>query len=309
MDQHPDVVIYAAPGVELSLPFDPDHETVWATQAQIQALFGIDQSGVSRHVQSIFTSGEVDRESNMQRTHNASSDKPVTLYSLDVILAVGYRTSSARAITFRKWANGVLKGYLIRGTAINEQRLEELGLLVEIAARSNDELVAGVAEVVARYLPGLQLLREYDEGVIETSAGSEPAWTLDLTEARAVIARVAAEFPADTFFGFERDHILEGIVRTLYSGFGGFEQYPTVEVKAANLLYLVVKDHPLIDGNKRSAAALLITFLDHNRLLRPASIRVELSAKELAAITLLVAMSQPREKDVMIALVIRVLSA
>ncbi|MHB1324071.1 MAG: RhuM family protein [Coriobacteriia bacterium] len=304
----PNIVVYSAQDVELSLPFDSEHETVWATQAQIEELFGVDQSGVSRHIRNIFKSAEVDRESNMQKTHSPSSDRSVTLYSLDVILAVGYRANSARAMEFRRWASGVLKQYMLEGVALNERRLREIGQVVQVLSRSSDELVAGVADVLAEYLPGLQLLRDYDEGQLESAPGATPGWELTIDEARAVIAQLAEEFPADTLFGKERSDALDGIVGALYQSFDGQDLYPTVEEKAANLLYLVVKDHPLADGNKRSAAALFVTFLARNGILYGSDGRPRISNNALAALTLMVAMSDPKEKELMVALIVRMIA-
>ncbi len=303
-----DIVIYTGSGVELSLPLDRERETVWASQAQIEDLFGVDQSGVSRHIRNIFRDAEVDRQSNMQKVHIASADRPVTLYSLDVILAVGYRANSARAIEFRRWASGVLKQYALDGVALNERRLEQLGSIVRILSRSTDELVAGVADVLASYLPGLTLLRDYDEGRIDTHPGVVPGWALTLDEARVVIARVAAEFPTDALLGKERGDALDGVIAAVYQGFAGQDVYPSVEEKAANLLYLVVKDHPLYDGNKRSAAALFVTFLARNGILYDSDGNLRITNSALAAITLMVATSDPKEKELMIALLIRMIT-
>ncbi|GAB3034544.1 RhuM family protein [Parafrigoribacterium mesophilum] len=302
------IVVYEAPGVELRLPLDRERETVWATQAQIVELFGIDLSGVSRHIRNVFRDSEVDEPSNLQKMQIASSDRPVTLYSLDVILAVGYRANSSRAITFRRWATAILKQYILEGVAVNEHRLEQLGSIVRILSRSSDELVAGVAGVLAGYLPGLQLLRDYDAGQLNAGPGAKPDWTLTIEEARSLIAEVRNKFPEDALFGQESGGALEGIVASIYQGFADQEFYPTVEQKAANLLYLVVKDHPLSDGNKRSAAALFVTFLSRNGILMDAKGQPRISNNALAAITLMVAMSDPKEKELMVALVVRMLS-
>jgi len=302
------VVVYSAPGVELALPFDHERETVWASQAQLMELFGIDQSGVSRHIRNVLADGEVDAESNMQKMHTASSDRPTTLYSLDVILAVGYRANSARAIQFRRWASGIIKQYVLQGAAINQQRLDQIGSIVQILARSSDELVAGVADVLSRYLPSLDLLRRYDEGQLEAPRGTPGAWRLTYEEACAVIDSIRAEFPEDALFGNERGDALRGVVESIYQGFAGQEIYPSVQLKAANLLYLVVKDHPLSDGNKRSAAALFVTFLARNNALSDANGATLISNNALAAITLMVAMSDPKEKDLMIALITTMLA-
>ena len=303
-----DVVIYTAPGMELSLSLDREHDTVWASQAQIVELFGVDQSGVSRHIRSIFKGAEVDQESNMQKVHIPSSDRPVALYSLDVILAVGYRANSARAIEFRRWASGVLKQYMLAGAALNERRLAELGQVIQVLSRSTDELVAGVADVLAGYLPGLQLLRDYDDGQIDAAPGAIPGWELTTDEARTVIVQLAEAFPADALLGKERGHALDGIVGAIYQSFGGEDLYPTVEEKAANLLYLVVKDHPLADGNKRSAATLFVTFLARNGVLEGADGQPRVSNSALAALTLMVAMSDPKEKELMVSLLVRMIS-
>jgi len=303
-----DIVIYTAPGVELSLPLDREHETVWASQPQIAELFAIDRTGATRHINNVFRGAEVDRESNVQKVHIAGSDRPVTLYSLDVILAVGYRANSARAMEFRRWASGVLKQYLVKGAALNERRLREIGQVVQVLSRSTDELVAGVADVLAGYLPGLRLLRDYDDGRIEAAPGATPGWELTLDEARAVIGHVAEEFPTDGLIGKERGDALDGVVGAIYQSFGGQDLYPTAEEKAANLLYLVVKDHPLADGNKRSAAALFVTFLARNGILEGADGRLCISSNALAALTLMVAMSAPEEKGLMVALLVRMLS-
>jgi hypothetical protein len=302
-----EIVVYAGPGVELALPLDREHETIWASQAQIEELFGVDRSGVSRHIRNVFRDAEVDEESNLQKVQIASSDRPVTLYSLDVILAVGYRANSGRAIAFRRWASNVLKEFLVQGVALNDRRLEELGSIVRLLSRADNELISGVADVLASYVPGLRLLQEYDDGHIDTPEGVVPGWELTLEEARAIIDRVGAEFPGDTLFGHDPDDKLAGPIGTIYQGFGGQDLYPTVEEKAANLLYLVTKDHALADGNKRSAA-LFVTFLDRNGLLEDSDGRPRISNNTLAAITLMVAISDPGEKDLMVALVMRMLT-
>ncbi|HRA47669.1 MAG TPA: RhuM family protein [Thermomicrobiales bacterium] len=249
----------------------------------------------------------MDEESNMQKMHIANSDRPVTLYSLDVILAIGYRANSGRAIAFRRWATEVLKRYLVDGAALNDWRLEQLESIVRILNRSTDELVAGVADVLTRYMPSLHLLQEYDNGHVQLQPGSAPGWRLTIDEARTVIGSIGGAFPADHLFGRERDHGLESVIAAIYQGFGGHEIYPTVEEKAANLLYLVVKDHPLSDGNKRSAAALFVMFLSRNGLLELPDGQPRISNNALAAITLMVAMSNPLEKALMIALIMRMI--
>jgi prophage maintenance system killer protein len=304
-----EIVIYTGSGLEVALPLDRDRETVWASQAQIEELFGVARSSVSRHINNIFRDAEVDRESNLQKVQIASADRPVTYYSLDVILAVGYRANSGRAIEFRRWANKVLKEYLIEGVALNDQRLEQIGSIVRVLSRLDNELVSGVADVLASYVPGLRLLREYDEGHITIPKGVVPGWELTLDEARTIISRVGSEFPQDKLFGRDPTGKLDGTIAAIYQGFGGHDIYPTAELKAANLLYLVVKDHALADGNKRSAAALFVTFLARNGLLVNEDGRPRITSNALAVITLMVAISDPADKDLMVAIVIRALAS
>jgi prophage maintenance system killer protein len=307
-DSNQEIVVYAGNGVQIALPLDREGETVWASQAQIVDLFGLNVSSVSRHISNILRDEEVDRESNLQKMQIASADRPVTYYSLDVILAVGYRANSGRAIQFRRWANTILKDYLVKGIALNDLRLEQLGSVVRLLSRSDDELVSGVADVVARYLPGLRMLREYDDGYIEVPEGAAPAWELSFTEARSIVDRIALEFPQDDLFGLDPSNSLDSSIATLYQSFDGHDMYPTVEMKAANLLYLVVKDHPLKDGNKRSAAALFVTFLARNALLLNADGQPKFTNNALAALTLMVAISDPTEKDLMVALITKMLA-
>lgn len=308
-----EVILYqrddGAPALEVRL----DAETVWLTQQQIAELFQSSRSNIVEHLQHVYDEGELDETATCRRFRQVRVEgsrhvtRTLPFYNLDAIISVGYRVKSKTATRFRIWATSRLREYLVTGYAINERRLEQLGSIVQILARSTDEVVAGVADVLAGYVPGLTLLRDYDEGSLNAAPRATPGWTLTLDEARATIARVAAEFPADALLGNERGNALDGIVATIYQGFGGQDFYPTVEEKAANLLYFVVKDHPLSDGNKRSAAALFVTFLAKNGVLYDADGAARITNNALAAITLMVAMSDPKEKELMVALVIRMI--
>lgn len=174
---------------------------------------------------------------------------------------------------------------------------------------SSEASTAEVAEVLANYMPSLELLRRYDEGTVDTPKGSIPGWKLTHEAARRVIDALRAEFPDDVLFGQERGDSLRGVLEAIYQGFAGEDLYPSAQEKAANLLYLVVKDHPLSDGNKRTAAALFVTFLSRNEALQSAGGTTLISNNALAAITLMVAMSDPREKELMIALITNMLSS
>mgnify|MGYP001365110505 CR=1 FL=1 len=305
------IELYESADGSISLEVRADSKTVWLSLDQMAALFGRNKSTISRHLTNLFTEGELLRESvvaNFATTGTDGKSYQVAHYTLDVIISVGYRVKSAQGVQFRQWATGVLRNYLLEGVATNERRLKELGQIVQILGRSSDEVLAGVADVLTTYVPGLTMLRDYDNGQLGAKPKAVPGWVLTLEEARQVITQVAAEFPDDGLLGNERGDALEGIVSTLYQGFAGQELYPTVEEKASNLLYLVVKDHPLSDGNKRSAAALFVTFLAKNGILEGASGASRITNNALAAITLMVAMSDPKEKDLMVELIVRMLA-
>lgn len=309
-----DVQIYRSADGEISLEVRTDGDTVWLNRAQLAALFGRDVKTIGKHVanarrEELAGLSTVAKFATVQQEGPRLVEREVEHYNLDMILSVGYRVKSAEGVHFRRWATGVLKQYLIKGAAINEDRLRQIGEIVQILGRASDEIVSGIADVLSDYLPGLTMLRDYDEGAIEVGPGANPQWTLTIDEARDVISRAAGQFPSDRLFGTERGDALHGVIATIYQGFAGQELYPTVELKAANLLYLVVKDHPLADGNKRSGAALFVTFLAKNRALVGADRRPRIANNTLAAITLMIAMSDPREKELMIALLTRMLSA
>ncbi|MGV8881591.1 MAG: RhuM family protein [Rhodoglobus sp.] len=310
-DKNSSVEVYHSAEGVFTVDVRTDADTVWLTADQLTQLFGRDKSTISRHLRNVFAEGELSRDSVVADFATTAADgKKYTVahYNLDVIISVGYRVKSTEGVRFRTWATKVLRTYLIDGAALNRERLDQLGSIVQILARSSDTLVAGSAEVISRFLPSLRTLRDYDNGTIVLSSGDTPTWTLTYDDARAVIDAVAAEFPDDTLFGAERGGALKGVVETIYQGFAGQELYPSVQTKAANLLYLVVKDHPLSDGNKRSAAALFVRFLAGNNGLDDDQGALRISNTALAAITLMVAMSDPKEKELMVALVVSMLA-
>ena len=277
------------------------------------ALFETSRTNIVEHLGHIYAEGELEKEATcrdfrqVRQEGKRQVNRRVPHYNLDAIISVGYRVKSATAIQFRIWATKRLHEYLVQGYSINRQRLEQLGQIVEVMARANNHLVAGTGEVLSAYIPSLQTLRDYDEGTLSDSesAGNAPVGQLTHADAQAIIACARNEFPQDRLFGLENGDKLKSVVATIYQSFA---LYPTTEQKAANLLYLVVKDHPLVDGNKRSAAALFIEFLSRNNLLFSADGTPLVSNNALAAMTLMVAMSHPQEKDLMVALVERLIS-
>lgn len=311
-DDPKQVELYASPDGSTSLEVRTDGETVWLNRQQLAALFGRDVKTIGKHVSNAMKEElegipTVAKFATVATEGERQVERQVEHYNLDMILSVGYRVKSAEGVHFRRWATDALRRYVIDGAAINERRLNELGSIVRVLSRSTDQMVAGVADVIAGYLPGLQLLRDYDDGHLGEVRGRTPEWVLTLEEARAVIAHVRDDFESDALFGNERGDALAGVIGTIYQGFAGEDLYPGIEEKAANLLYLIVKDHPLSDGNKRSGAALFVTFLSRNGALEGSGGLV-INNNALAAITLLVAISDPKEKDLMIALITRMIA-
>ena len=310
------IIIYQPHADQPAIDVRLEGETVWLSQRQMSVLFDTSSDNVGLHLKNIYAERELLEEATtedfsvVRQEGNRQVRRSVRHYNLDAIISVGYRVKSATATQFRIWATKRLREYLVQGYSINQQRLEQLGQIVEVMARADNHLVAGTGEVLAAYIPSLQTLRDYDEGTLSDteSTGNTPMWQLTHADAQAIIARARSEFLQDRLFGLENGDKLKSVVATIYQSFAGEDLYPTTEQKAANLLYLMVKDHPLVDGNKRSAAALFIEFLSRNNLLFSADGTPLVSNNALAAMTLMVAMSNPQEKDLMVALVERLIS-
>ncbi len=287
-----------------------DGENVWLNRQQLAVLFARDVKTIGKHIanarrEELF---EISVVAKFATTAADGKTYQVEHYNIDMVLSVGYRVKSAEGIHFRRWANGVLKQYVVEGAALNQHRLDQLGSVVSILARSLEEMVVGVAEVLSQFLPSLHLLRGYDARDLTNPVGSIPEWRLSYDEAREVIDRIGAEFPEDTMLGSERGDALRGVIEAIYQGYAGSDLYPSTQQKAAHLLYFVVKDHPLADGNKRSAASLFVIFLAKNGALFDDEGQPVISNNALAALTLVVAMSEPKEKELMIALITTMLA-
>ena len=310
------IIIYQPHADQPAIDIRLEGETVWLSQRQMSVLFDTSSDNVGLHLKNIYAERELLEEATtedfsvVRQEGNRQVRRSVRHYNLDAIISVGYRVKSATATQFRIWATKRLREYLVQGYSINRQRLEQLGQIVEVMARADNHLVAGTGEVLSAYIPSLQTLRDYDEGTLSDSesTGNTPVWQLTHADAQAIIARARSEFSQDRLFGLENGDKLKSVVATIYQSFAGQDLYKTTEQKAANLLYLMVKDHPLVDGNKRSAAALFIEFLSRNNLLFSADGTPLVSNNALAAMTLMVAMSNPQEKDLMVALVERLIS-
>ena len=298
---------------DVKLEVNMNGETVWLTQNQMAKLFGKDRTVITRHINNIFKDGELEEKSNVQKMHIANSDKPVSLYSLDVIISIGYRVKSQNGVIFRKWANKVLKDYLLKGYAVNQKRLEYLEKtikLIDIAGRMDTELKTAEAKeiikVINNYSNALNLLDDYDHKRIIKPSGTKDNKKITYEDCMNVIGKL--KFNSDSnLFALERDEGLKEVIGTIYQSFDGKDLYPTIEEKAANFLYLITKNHTFIDGNKRIAATLFIYFLEFYNILYNENGQI-IDNNTLVAITLLIAQSNPKEKDILIDLVMNFLN-
>ena len=291
--------------VSLSVPFEED--TVWLNQSQMIELFERNQSVISRHIKNVFEEGEVDEKSNMHFLHNAFSDKPVAYYSLDVIISVGYRVKSKRGIEFRKWANSVLKQYILKGYAANNRRLEELCQTLQIIRCAENQLDSSqILSVIEQYTGALDLLDDYDHSRVKKPGGTQDTYRITYQEARQVIDSMKFGDTSD-LFGNEKDESFKGSIGAIYQTFGGKDVYPTAQEKAANLLYFVTKNHSFSDGNKRIAATMFLHFLNKNGLLFKNGIK-QIEDNTLVALTIMIAESKPDEKELMVNLVMQFLA-
>ena len=298
-----------------------EQDSVWLRQEQMSQLFGRERSVITKHLRNVFAEGELDEESNVQNLHIAGSDKPVRFYNLDVIISVGYRVKSQQGTRFRQWATRLLREHLTQGYTLNRQRLEtnarelEAALLLVKKAAQSPELLAdtgrGLVDIVTRYAQTFLLLQRYDEGLL-TEPPEQRGGTLPTsTEARAALARLKADLmargEATDLFARERGDAFEALLGNLDQSVFGEPAYPSVEAKAAHLLYFVIKNHPFSDGNKRSGAFLFVDFLNRNSRLLDTTGHPVINDIGLAALALLVAESDPTHKETMIRLVMNML--
>lgn len=315
-----EMIIFEASSGQIDVRLEKDN--VWLSQAQLAQLFGRDRSVIGRHITAVFTEEELDEESNVQKMHIPPADKPTALYNLDVIISVGYRVKSREGIRFRQWASRILKDHLTRGYTLDRQRLEhnarelEAALLLVRRTLSNAELAhdagSGLAEIVVRYTQTFLWLQRYDEGLLTDPRGHPGGELPPVPEARAGIAALKTDLmakgQASALFGNEREDGLAALLGNLDQTVFGEPAYPTLESRAAHLLYFVVKNHPFSDGNKRIGAFLFAGFLHRNGRLFTDDGTPVVNDVGLAALSLLVAQSRPEEKDVLIRLIMNMLA-
>ena len=308
-----EVVLFHDGDVQIEVQVSPDQETVWLSQGQMAELFDVSTDNISLHIRNILREGElndstVEESSVVQTEGNRKVRRDLRLYNLDMIISVGYRVHSKRGIAFRKWANSILKDYMLKGYAVNQRRLEALNKAIEIQSRMISSLIETpedeVYEVVKKYTDALTLLDEYDHQCLNRPKGNETLYRLSYEECRKLIDSMA--FDSDVF-GIEKEKgKLGGILAAVYQNVFGVEVYPSIEEKAANLLYFLIKDHPFADGCKRIGASIFLEFLNRNRALFKGGRQV-ISNSALVAITLMVAESRPQEKEIMVTLIMNFL--
>ena len=306
-----EIMIFETKDNEIKLTVPVENETVWLTQAQMTELFQVDRTVITRHVNNVFKENELIRESNVQKMHIPNSDRPVQFYSLEVIISVGYRVKSNRGVEFRQWANSVLKQYIMQGYAINEKRLAALQRTVDIQTKMLASTLevdeAELLKAVNLYTNALMLLDQYDHQSLKKPTGNKPIYRITYEDCRNMVNAMEDSFHSDVF-GVEKEKgKVEGILAAVYQSAFGEEVYPSLEEKAANLLYFMIKDHPYADGCKRIAASLFLEFLARNNVLYEKG-QKRISDGALVAITLMIAESDPKEKDIMVNLVMNLLT-
>jgi prophage maintenance system killer protein len=301
-----------------------EKDTVWLDAHLIAEIFEIDRTVIVKHIGNIYKTGELSEKSTCAKIAQVAADgktRQMNIYNLDVILSVGYRVNSKRATQFRIWATNILRQHLVEGYTINEKRLkaqqnkiqdlqEAVRLLGNIALLDGvaDE-AKGIVQIIAEYSRALNILDDFDHQRLAAPKGTKQTkYALDYAEARKIIEQMKIKFKDSALVGQEKDKSFQGSIGAIYQTFGGKDVYPTVEEKAAHLLYFVTKNHSFIDGNKRIAAALFVCFLQGNKILLNKKGNKRIDDNALVALTLMIAASKPSEKDIMIKVILNLLN-
>lgn len=298
---------------EVKLEVNMKDETVWLSANQMATLFQKDEKTIRKHINNVFNDGEVDRDNNTQKMRVDGVKQLVPFYNLDVIISVGYRVKSKNGVSFRKWANKILKDYMIKGYAVNKKRLEYLEKtvrLIDIANRIDNRLenndAKEILKVIGDYTKALDLLDDYDHKCLTRPKGNKNNKKITYEDCVDIIKKLRFNEESD-IFAIEREKGLKSIIGNIYQTYDGKDVYLSIEEKAANFLYMIVKNHVFIDGNKRIAATLFIYFLKYYDILYKNNKRL-IDNNTLTALTLLIAESNPKEKEVIIDLVLNFLN-
>ncbi len=323
--QNGSIIIYQTKDGKTALEVKLKEETIWLDAHQIALLFGVDRTGVVKHMANIYKSGELQRKSTCAKIAQVAKDgkiREMDFYNLDMIISVGYRVNSKRATQFRIWATKVLKDHLLKGFTVNQKRLQEKGLkefeeavgLIKktIASKQlSDPEVKGLLQIITDYANSWILLQKYDENRLGIGKITKPKIVFQVEEGLKAIEelkkKLIAKKEASDIFGQARDQGLQRIFGSLYQTFDKKELYPGLEEKAAHLLYFIIKDHPFVDGNKRIGSFLFIVFLARNKFLFQKNGEKKINDVALVALALLIAESHPKEKETMIKLVMNLI--
>ena len=308
-----ELVIFETLDKEISLSLEILKNTVWLTQNQMAELFKTTKQNISLHANNCFKEGELDKKSVVKESLTTAADGKnykTKLYNLDVIISIGYRVKSKRGVEFRQWANEILKQYILKGYVVNKKRLQALEKTVDIQtkmlANALDVEEADILKAVNEYTDALLLLDQYDHQALKKPSGKMPTYRITYDECVTMVNNMRDSFNTDVF-GVEKEAgKVKGIIAAIYQSAFGYDAYPSLEEKAAYLLYFMIKDHPYADGCKRIAASLFLEFLDRNNALFVNGEK-KISDGALVAITLMIAESRPEEKDVMVTLVMNLL--
>lgn len=301
-----EIVLFETEDRNIVLPVNVEKDTVWLSANQMAILFERDEKTIRKHVNNVFSEEEVNRDNNTQKMRVDGVKQSVPFYSLDVIISVGYRVKSKRGVEFRKWANSVLKQYILQGYAVNNSRISQLGEVIQIMKRTENALDSKqVLTVIEKYSEALELLDSYDHQNMTRPKGNTSTYELTYEECREVIANMRFGDESD-LFGKEKDDSFKGSIGNIYQSFGGRDVYPTLEEKAAHLLYFVTKNHSFFDGNKRIAATMFLYFLDKNGVLFPNGKKL-IEDHTLVALTIMIAESRPEEMEMMITVIMNCL--
>lgn len=314
MEQKKELVIFETKDHAVKLEVPVNEETVWLNRQQMAELFDRDVKTIGKHINNAFLE-ELDKQVVVAKfatttQHGAIENKTQThmveFYNLDVIISVGYRVKSKRGVEFRKWANSVLKQYILQGYAVNNHRIAQLGEVIKIMKRTEDSLDGKqILSVIEKYSDALEMLDSYDHQTMTRPKGNPATYTLDYEECMQVILQMRFGNESE-LFGKEKDDSFRGSIGNIYQSFGGQELYPSLEEKAAHLLYFVTKNHSFLDGNKRIAAAMFLYFLDKNGVLFVDGKKL-IENHTLVALTIMIAESKPIEKDMMITVIMNCL--
>ena len=320
------IEIYSSQDGSIQLNVKLENDTVWLTQSQMAELFGVDRTSIVRHIRNIYKSEELDQNSTCAKNAQVRTEghrsilREIPYYNLDMIISVGYRVNSKNATSFRRWATSVLKQYLIKGYAINQQikldRYNELKDVVRLMSRTvglqekvTSEEYGGLFNVISDYVYALDTLDHYDyQSLSIQKTTKEEQFRVTYDNAMEVINALKEKFGGSQWFANEKDDSFKSSIGQIYQTFGGEDLYPSVEEKAAMLLYLVVKNHSFSDGNKRIAAMLFLWFLNNNHVLYAEDGHKRIADNTLVALTLMIAESRTEEKDVMVKVVVNLIN-